>query len=295
MIAVVHLVWGPLGPVPVREFLASYRRHAAGAEHELVMLFNGVTSEQRPALEAELEGTEHRSLELTEPVQDLAAYAQAAERLEHERLCFLNSYSMVLARDWLAKLAHALDQPDAGLVGATGSWESKSELVGGGLKHWIYQLVKLRERRREYPRFPNPHIRTTAFMLERNMLLELDLDLEPSHHKNTAYLLESGRHSITRQIQARGLHTVVVGADGHAYDVEDWARSGTFRSREQRNLLVADNRTREWQQASSKLRRGLSGRAWGSRRHGTPRRVARLASLHAGHALDGDHGHRRRD
>ncbi len=129
MIAVVHLVWGPLGIVPLRKFLASYRRQESGAPHELVVLFNNVPDSLRPELEAELRGVEHRLLRIPEPVQDLAAYAHAADRLEHERLCFLNSYSTILAPDWLAKLDHALDQPRAGLVGATGSWASLHSAV----------------------------------------------------------------------------------------------------------------------------------------------------------------------
>jgi hypothetical protein len=124
VIAVAHLVWGPLGPAPLRDFLTSYRRYSAGVEHELIVLLNGVSDQQRTVLLGELEGVEHRLLALPEPVQDLAAYRQAAERLEHERVCFLNSYSAILAPDWLAKLAHALDQPAAGLVAATGSWAS---------------------------------------------------------------------------------------------------------------------------------------------------------------------------
>jgi hypothetical protein len=121
---VVHLVWGPLGAQPLRRFLESYRAHPAGVEHQLVVLLNGVRDEHLPALNAELERVTHRTLVLEEPVQDLAAYALAAERLEHGRLCFLNSHSEILAPDWLAKLAHALDQPRAGLVAATGSWAS---------------------------------------------------------------------------------------------------------------------------------------------------------------------------
>jgi hypothetical protein len=124
VIAVVHLVWGPLGTIPLREFLASYRRHPAGVPHELVVIFNNVPERLRPELEAELRDVEHRLLSTPEPVQDLDAYAHAAVRLEHERLCFLNSYSSILAPDWLAMLDHALDQPRAGLVGATGSWAS---------------------------------------------------------------------------------------------------------------------------------------------------------------------------
>ena len=129
MVALVHLVWGPLGTEPLRGFLGSYRRHPAGVEHELVVLLNGVTDAQRPQLEAELAGVEHRLLVLEEPVQDLAAYAQAIALLPHERFCFLNSHSTILVDDWLAKLGDALDGPRAGLVGATGSWASNRSAV----------------------------------------------------------------------------------------------------------------------------------------------------------------------
>jgi hypothetical protein len=127
--AVVHLVWGPLGPEPLRDFLRSYHAHDAGAPHELVVLFNGVPRADREAFLAELRDTPHRLIELDRPVQDLAAYAQVVERLEHDRLCFLNSYSTLLAADWLAKLEHALDQPQVGLVGASGSWASIHSMV----------------------------------------------------------------------------------------------------------------------------------------------------------------------
>jgi hypothetical protein len=151
VIAVVHLVWGPLGPEPLRDFLRSYHAHDAGVPHELVVVFNGVPrggagppaaraqsalraasgpeAPGREAFLAELRDTPHRLVELARPVQDLAAYSQVAERLEHDRLCFLNSYSTILAAEWLAKLDHALNQPRVGLVGATGSWASLNSWV----------------------------------------------------------------------------------------------------------------------------------------------------------------------
>ncbi len=261
MIAVVHLVWGPLGPAPLCEFLASYDECAPGAAHELVVVFNGVSAAQRPPLLAELDGRAHRLIELAEPVIDLAAYGAAAASIEHMHVCFLNSYSVIRVDGWLGHLAAALRSPGVGLAGATASWESKVELVGGGLEHVAYQLVKLRETRRRYPGFPNPHIRTTAFMLERALALELDL--ERPQDKTEAYVLESGREGITRRVWRRGLKAVVVGRDGRAYEPADWPQSATYRSGGQRNLLVADNRTREWEDASTGERRSLSRRAWG--------------------------------
>jgi hypothetical protein len=267
-IALVHLVWAPLGREPLRAFLGSYAAHPAGVEHELVVLVNGIGMSAadgrspltREQLAAELCGVPHRLIELERPVLDLAAYGAAVRALEHERVCFVNSYSLILAGGWLGQLARAHERPDVGLVGATGSWESRSELVPGRALHWAYQLAKLPANRRGFPRFPNPHIRTTAFMLDHRVALELGL--ERARTKNRAYLLESGRRSITREIQARGRGMLVVGRDGRGYAPEDWPRSATFRAGGQSNLLVADNRTAQWQDADEECRRELSWQAW---------------------------------
>jgi hypothetical protein len=56
---------------------------------------------------------------------------------------------------------------------------------------------------------------------------------------------------------------VVVGRDGRAYDIEEWPASSIYRAGGQRNLLIADNRTRDWDRASPRLRRRLSRDAWG--------------------------------
>jgi hypothetical protein len=277
-LGVVHLVWAPLGPEPLRRFLRSYNDHSPGVAHELVIVLNGAPAEGSDAttdrkgsrsgkaltqgdLEAELTGLEHRLVVLDRPVPDLAAYGLAARTLTHTRLCFLNSYSVILADRWLAILLQALEDPHTGLVGATASWESQSRWIRGRARYWPYQLIRLRGSRRDYPRFPNPHIRSTAFAIDRVNLLAMKL--EDAQDKRDTYLLESGRRSITRQILERDLRAVVTGRDGRVYGVKDWAASRTYRSGEQDNLLVSDRRTEDWARASPRLRRRLSRDAWG--------------------------------
>lgn len=128
MIAAVHLVWGPLGAGPLRRFLASYDAHPAGVDHELVLALNGlellVDRDARRELDDEIEHSGRRALALPAAMFDLAAYLHLAGELQHERLCFLNSYSEPRADDWLAKLDAGLNEPRAAIVGATGSWFS---------------------------------------------------------------------------------------------------------------------------------------------------------------------------
>ncbi|HTD58887.1 MAG TPA: hypothetical protein VK672_08330 [Solirubrobacteraceae bacterium] len=268
-IGVVHLVWAPLGVEPLREFPRSYHAHPAGAEHELVIVLNGAGPEGpadgacRESLLAELQGTAHRLIELERPVLDLTAYGQAARLIEHRRVCFLNSYSVLLADGWLGLLASALDEPGVGIVGATANWESQAEWTRGGLRNWPIQILGLRQARRGYPRFPNPHIRTTAFIAERLSLLEMGF--ERAADKRDTYLLESGWRSVTRQVQEHDLRVVVVGRDGRAYEVDEWPDSATFRCGGQRNLLVSDNQTRAWEGCSPGAQRHLSRDSWGNR------------------------------
>ena len=312
MIAVVHLVWGPLGPQPLRRFLRSYREHQAGIEHQLVILFNGVASDQRPGLRAELSGFEHELVELPEPVQDLAAYWLAAERLEHDTLCFLNSHSRIQVDRWLCLLEEALNQPDVGLVGASGSWASQASLARfltglpspykslWGSRSSVVQVLEEIERGRAgqgdssssasplgaltplarlraalldaprtlqllatFPQFPVPHLRTNGFMLARELMIGLR-GFSP-REKLQAYALESGRRSLTRQVEARGLRTVVVDRSGRTYEESDWPASATFWQGAQQGLLVADNQSDLYQSGDNERRQLLSRYAWGDR------------------------------
>jgi hypothetical protein len=302
---VLHLVWAPLGPQALRDFLTSYRAHDAGQEHELAIVLNGVgagparASASREELLAELEGTEHRLIELERSVLDLVAYGQAVRAVDHERVCILNSHSRIRCDGWLAALDEALGPANVGMVGATGSWAgmrsyaqyhlrlpSSYRRVWGdrsatlrkfrelalehdaaprprGLRDRVNTVRSLLDMAVYGPSFPSPHLRTNAIMAGRELLVQL----LPDHlgRKIHAYRLESGAQGITRQVQRRGLRTLVVDRSGRAYEPEDWPDSETFWQGSQRGLLVADNQTTSYQRGDAGRRRILSRFAWGER------------------------------
>jgi hypothetical protein len=251
---VVHLVWAPLGVQTAEGFASAYRERAAGTAHRLVVVLNGFRGrgDRRLApVESAFESLDHEPILLSRAVPDLVAYRQAAEQIDASELCFLNSYSRPLADGWLAALASVLSGPDVGLVGSGGSRESAYSAAP----------IWLRLRRRDFPPFPNPHLRTNGFMLARELLLDFEWPRLSS--KAAAWALESGRRSISRQVWERGLEVLVVGRDGVAYPPDRWRESATFRSGDQRNLLIADNRTQQYEQAAPALRRRLEQMAWG--------------------------------
>jgi hypothetical protein len=112
----------------------------------------------------------------------------------------------------------------------------------------------------EYGRFPNPHIRTNAFMMERERFLSLNFWCFKS--KNDAYKFESGRRSMTRQILQQRLTPIVVDRNGEVYCITEWKSSSTFWIGEQSNLIIADNRTADYADADRWRRQSLENLAW---------------------------------
>lgn len=291
-LAVVHLVRKKNGPAPLKRFLGSLAAHPAGTPYELVILYKGFVR-SLPEYDALLEGTPHRKLFIPDDGFDINAYFEVARRLDETRFCFLNSFSRILVDGWLEKLARWSSADGVGLVGATGSFQS----IAGGYTREQRQLQSmppaartwtrigraLRDKRphamaqrglrvalrlagvwrpsRDFPPFPNPHLRTNAFVASREVLQRIRLG--PLRMKLSAYKFESGKESLTNQVREFGLRVLVVGRDGRAYDPEHWHRSNTFWQSQEENLLVADNQTELYLSADSEKRAELAQYAWG--------------------------------
>lgn len=292
--AVVHLVWGPAGRAPFDRFLASYERYETGAEHELVLLYNGFArSDRRELYRARAADLQVREIVLAERLLDLAAYAAAARSLEHERVCFVNSYSEIAVAGWLGLLEAALDDSRAGAAGATGSWashlsyslfalglpgpyaramrsrrvarEAMHDIAGARrpspVSHWLFTVAQTARHVRGTSRFPAMHLRTNAFLVDRARFLALELT--PAQTKWDTYRLESGPRSITAQLRAAHTPPVVVDAHGIARAPEDWHRGDVFFQAAQDDLIVIDNQTRSYASATPTQREVLSAFAWG--------------------------------
>jgi hypothetical protein len=299
--AVVHLVRQANGIAPFERFLRSYEELPAGLEHELVLAFKGFDGAAAQAPYRERAAAHApSSIELPDDGTDITVYLAAAATLEHERVCFLNSFSEIVAPGWLGLLDGALAAPDTGAAGATGSWSSQMsyelfqlgapsayrgvvrsrrearevmhELAGvplaGAARSWAYTLLMALRRSRAMGLFPVPHLRTNAFLIDRALLASLRTGRAAS--KLEAYALESGRASLTTQLRARGLTSVVVDRAGVARGPDDWPSADVYAQAAQEDLLVADNQTRLYGAATTRQREVLSALSWGRRARPAP-------------------------
>jgi hypothetical protein len=295
---VVYLYRHAEGKGPVRTFVDSYRAYRAGADHDLHVIFKGFPGLRSLGAARRLfEPFSINIIECEDEGYDIGSYIAAAQSLSNRRLIFFNTFSEILADNWLAYFENALDQPGIGVVGATGSWQALSSgpeaLIKGIWRHPVSYLKHSEDgkpmflsdtqhpdarppflrlaldaarlslyplRLYQYGRYPNPHIRTNAFMIRRKLFLSLHATR--FKRKSDVYRFESGRRSMTKQITALGLAPLLVDRFGRSYRLHDWKKSSTFWVDDQANLLIADNQTRDYAAGTAERRMVFENYAW---------------------------------
>lgn len=313
----VHIVRAAHGLEAPRDFGAAMRVHPPGVEHRLILAMKGFGSELEAApYIAAVGDLEFEVMYFPEPGIDLGLYFEAAARLRAGRYCFVNSHIRPVADEWLAKLNAALDLPDVGIVGPTGSWASfhswvtysmglpsfyrgvlppvrearklllevDFEQLGierrsklAALRARLKLLSQLPEELFAFPPFPAPHLRTSAFMLTHAVLRAMRLFVVRT--KMDTYVLESGSLNIASQAESMGLRALVVDSEGTVYEPEEWHRSGTLWQGRQERLLTVDNRTSFYERGDIRRRRVLASLAWGHRADPLPPRESQQDPL----------------
>ena len=228
-----------------KRFITSYSNNRPGIEHSLYVIFKGFPDDL--ALEDAknlFQTVPHTAVFLNDNSFDIGAYIEWANQIDEETICVFNTHSEILAEYWLLKLAVNLALPNVGLVGASASYESLNELS------------------RIFPKFPNIHIRSNAFMINRKFFCRITESVIIAG-KIEAYLIESGPKNMTKQILASGQEILLVGRNGRGYSPRYWPTSNTFRLGRQSNLLIADKQTRTFNELPWHEKRKIVLMSWG--------------------------------
>lgn len=121
---------------------------------------------------------------------DLGTYRFVAERLvNYDTLIFFNSHTRILRDDWLDRCVEVYS-PDKVIAMST----STESFYTNNPSWW---------RRIFFAPAPNFHMRTNAFMIDRELMLKVwpKFGLK---NKKVCYLNEAGRWSITKRLQKAG-------------------------------------------------------------------------------------------
>lgn len=284
-IAVVYLAWIPYGIDYFKSFLESYLRYENNVKHKLIIAFNGLYNQDVSVVEQYLNLLKSSNVidydcKYYKEGQDIKVYKSiAAELVDYDYFLFLNTYSIFHSDNWLEKYVKNMNSK-VGVIGASGAYSSyfrssyKKTLLDinsskGVLFKWrqIKYLFKLfLFHFLDFYNFPNPHIRTNAFFINRELFCSLKYRDRPG--KINAYSFENGRNSMTNQLKKRGLEFLIIDKVGNSYSRKQWIFCDVFWQKNQQDLIISDNQTRMYSESSPIQKLFLQNLAWGnSKKH----------------------------
>lgn len=195
---------------------------------------------------------------------DWGSYKRIAKNNKNKIILFLNSHSYPIKKNWLKLIAKHYTKKS--LVGCTASYASLSSSFFSYPKYYkmnflkclIYGFFNLSR----FPIFPNPHIRSNAFLIKGSDFLSLKLPIF-FHYKLQTNMSESGWFGMTRQLKKRKFRIILANSKGKGYLEPDWIKSETFSYKNQDDLIISDNRTRIYKNSSLKDKRKEQKFHWG--------------------------------
>ena len=284
-IDVIYLARGvDWGIEAVRRFITSYKKHPSGYSHNLVIAAKAweTKPEEYEELKRLSEEVNAKLIDLPDTGQDFGAYYRAAKILKSDYIFCLSSSSEILTDNWLKIFAEKIPSSGMILAGPAGSWErcpigiyllTKGIAERHRRKNLLYNIDKcicllfnfkyLLKYKIFLQKFPNYHIRTNAFLVNRDLYINYISEKGMPDNKIEAYELESGRDSLTRYCVKSGCTIGVVGQDGKLYPKEEWDKSRTFRVPDMSNLVISDKQLLIYKNGDKELKHKLENYAWG--------------------------------
>lgn len=274
-ISVIHLVrkspnWKPA----FLRFCESLDENTAALARPLVLACKGLSAEDVYWVDSKTEIRDTQIFSVPDSNFDLGSYYKVVEQLDTDWVLFLNSNSVILSEDWLASyIAAANASPAPGIIGATASFASnrfRAPMPSSNLQEVLEWPIRLAKKvyihttgGYKYPAFPNPHVRTNAFLINVVLYQEFVENIGMPQTKSDTHLMESGNESLTRFIRRKGLDVRLAAKGKRSFALCDWRDSETYCSPASSGLLVSDNQTRLYEESSIKKKRILEFETWG--------------------------------
>jgi hypothetical protein len=244
-------------------FLKHYKINTAGASHTLLICFKLLNKRKIFFFRNMLKNIKY--IEFIDPVLfndfDFGSYKRVSEKYRSHTIFFLNSHSYPLKKNWLKRLLYYYKEKT--LIGTSASYESLLTSLKFKKVHKIISfLIKLIRYKKKFKTFPNPHIRTSSFLIKGSDFI-LFVKSKKFLNKEDAWSAESGINGMTNFFIKKKFNIYIVNSDGKKFIKNEWKFSETYNYALQSKTLISDKHTRKYLKLSNSERLIASYNSWG--------------------------------
>ncbi len=270
-LSVVYLFWEKSSFESFKNFINSYSLQSVNYQVEIYFKGDSQSFEDHKNY-LSLNKINHSIHFIESEGLDIHSYFNIANISKTKYILFFNSNSILLYKNVLQNYISVLENlgENAGIIGATASRGNilNTFLISIIFYIFNFDLKKLFESflgtliyYKNFSITKTFSIRTNAFIVNREVFLSY-----PNHiykTKKKCYEFESGINSITNFFLEKKFAVKFIDKNCQIFDKENCKLSNVFWKQNQENLLVSDNQTRLYNDASLKEKQFYSKIAWG--------------------------------
>ena len=245
-------------------FINHYKKHKSGLNHELIICFKLFQTSQINDLRKYLIGIDYKEFinEGKENDWDFGSYKRVSEFFYDKDILFLSSHSYPVCNDWLKKLF--MFKNDKTVIAPTASYESLVDSVK--LKNKYHKILRYLVRKykfsRNFNKFPNPHLRTSSFLINSSLFLDF-IQNKKLRNKEDTLKIESGKNSLTNYLKNKEIKILVVNSDGEKFEENSWKYSETYNFLNHDKSIISDKHSRKFLDLNSDERNVSRLKVWG--------------------------------
>lgn len=190
---------------------------------------------------------------------DLGSYYLASKNSNAKNFIFFNSNTIINYKGWFKVMTSAQKKYNLDLVGSSCSNEThafsvplyKNENIFFFFIKLVYRFFFRFKNSLKFKSYPNPHIRTNGFLVNRKKFNSFFSDNGLPLNKSDTYVIESGYNSLINYIKDKKKYAVV-NKLGNIFFEKDFVKSKTFTNMSHKYNLFLDNQICELKSLSTK-------------------------------------------
>ena len=247
------------------DFVSYYKKYQSGLNHELVVCFKLLNSQEIKDLKKYLIDIEYT--EFIDPGKkndwDFGSYMRVSKTFYDKDILFLSSHSYPVCNDWLKKLF--LFKSETTVIAPTASYESLVDSIK--LKNKFYKIIRYLYRKykfsKNFDKFPNPHFRTSSFLINSKIFLNYIQD-KKLRNKEDTLKIESGKNSLTKYLENKKIKIFVVNSDGEKFEKNNWKYSETYNFLKHDKSIISDKHSRKYLKINNDEKKASRLKVWGN-------------------------------
>ena len=246
----------------LKKFIKSYKKFKAGSRHKLLICFKQLPKKELTKRLLLLKKINYFIDPININDHEWGSLKRVCQFYLKNYIFFMNDYSYPITSNWL-KYFHKFKENKM-IIGCTASKSSNfnNSFYRNHKDNYFKAFLKIIYFFFKIPRFPNPHLRSTAFLIKAKDYLEFIKDKNISF-KIQSLALESGYDGLTNFFKKKGYKIKVLNRFGNLFDLDNGILSKTFASYNQEGLIISDNQTRTYDKLSFKNKVKKRKQSWG--------------------------------